>query len=48
METTRKEQYESPMAIVMELKYEGVICTSGGVSGIPGYPSGGDPFNPVP
>ena len=28
METTRKEQYEAPMAEVMELKYEGIICQS--------------------
>ena len=28
METTRKEQYESPIAKVMELKYEGIICQS--------------------
>lgn len=48
METKHNELYETPAITIVEVKNEGVICTSGGVSGIPGYPSGGDPFNPVP
>ena len=41
-----KEVYETPDMKVVELKTQGIICASGDVSGMPGYPGGGDPFNP--
>ena len=48
METKRKVIYEAPMAIVLELKYEGIICSSDDDSDIPGnspYTPGGNPFS---
>jgi hypothetical protein len=41
-----KEAYKTPNMKVLELKTQGIICVSGDVSGMPGYPGGGDPFNP--
>lgn len=44
-----KELYDAPSAIVMELKFEGIICQSGG-DGMPNpldpFTPGGDPLNP--
>ncbi len=48
METKHYELYETPAITIVEVKNEGVICTSGDVPGMPGYPGGGDPFNPLP
>ena len=38
--------YEAPTIKVIYVKSEGIICASGDVPGMPGYPGGGDPFNP--
>ena len=46
MEVEHIELYETPTTDVLEVKNEGIICTSGGVPGMPGYPGGGDLFNP--
>ncbi|GEM_PF-6215179 len=48
MKERQNELYEAPESIVQELKFEGIICTSGDVPGMPGYSGGGDPFNPLP
>lgn len=45
-ETKHKELYEAPTTDVLEVKNEGIICASGDVPGMPGYPGGGDPLNP--
>lgn len=39
--------YEAPETTVLELKFEGIICQSGELPGMPGYPGGGDPFDPI-
>lgn len=41
--TNKKVPYESPEVEIVEIKSEGIICQ---VSGMPGYPGGGDPLNP--
>ena len=46
MEVNNKQPYETPATEILEVKNEGIICTSGDVPGMPGYPGGGDPFNP--
>ncbi len=46
MDTKQNELYEAPAFTIVEVKQEGVICASGDVPGMPGYPGGGDPFNP--
>ncbi|MCR5071622.1 MAG: hypothetical protein K6A62_06835 [Bacteroidales bacterium] len=45
MEVNNKQPYESPEVEIVEVKNEGIICASGDVSGMPGYPGGGDPFS---
>jgi hypothetical protein len=45
METKHKELYETPETEVLELKSEGVICTSGDViDPLDPFVPGGDPF----
>jgi len=44
MKERQNELYEAPESIVQELKFEGIICTSGDVPGRPGYPDGGNPL----
>ena len=44
--TNNKQPYESPEVEIVKVKSEGIICASGKVPGMPGYPGGGDPFNP--
>lgn len=44
MKERQNELYEAPESIVQELKFEGIICTSGDVPGMPGYPGGGNPL----
>ena len=46
MEAEHINLYEPPTTEVLEVKNEGIICASGSVPGLPGYPGGGDPFNP--
>lgn len=41
-----KKPYEGPTIKVIYVKSEGIICGSGNVPGMPGYPGCGDPFNP--
>ena len=44
---TTKRKYEKPAMQVFELKQQPqLLQTSGGVPAMPGYPGGGDPFNP--
>ncbi len=43
---TTKKKYEKPALQVFELKQTGILMTSGDVPAMPGYPGGGDPFNP--
>ena len=45
MEVEHINLYEPPTTEVLEVKNEGIICASGSVPGLPGYPGGGDPFN---
>ena len=47
MNTNKQELYEAPAITIVEVKQEGVICASGDVPGMPGYPGGGDPFDPI-
>lgn len=46
MEVNNKHPYESPEMEIVIVKTEGIVCVSGDLSGMPGYPGGGDPFNP--
>ena len=46
METKHYELYEAPAITIVDVKQEGVICASGNVPGMPGYPGGGNPLNP--
>ncbi len=46
MEVNNKQPYETPATESLGVKSEGIICASGDLSGMPGYPGGGDPFNP--
>jgi hypothetical protein len=47
MSTQEKNLYEAPMAEVLEVRNEGIICASGGGAN-PNNPfsGGGDPFKP--
>ena len=45
--TTKKKKYEKPSMQVFELKQQPqILAGSPTVPGMPGYPGGGDPFNP--
>lgn len=43
MDTKQKEQYDPPTIIVVELKFESIICQSG-LNDPNDYNNGGDPF----
>ena len=47
MNSNKQELYEAPAITIVEVKQEGVICASGDVPEMPGYPGGGDPFDPI-
>ena len=45
----KKKEYERPAMQVVELKQQTqLLAGSGELPGMPDYPDGGDPFNPVP
>jgi hypothetical protein len=46
MSTQENNLYEAPMAEVLEVKDEGIICASGGASPNDSFSGGGNPFNP--
>lgn len=43
IEVKHKELYEAPTADILEVKNEGIICTSG-LGNPTDYPGSGDPF----
>ena len=40
MESLEKKNYEAPAIVVVELKVEGIICSSGESHGMPGHGNG--------
>jgi len=45
----KKKEYERPTMQVVKLQQQTqLLAGSGELPGMPDYPDGGDPFNPVP
>ncbi len=42
----KQKNYEKPTMQVVKLQQTGILMSSGDVPAMPGYPGGGDPFNP--
>ncbi|MBQ9462325.1 MAG: hypothetical protein IJU68_01545 [Bacteroidales bacterium] len=45
MERKDKIMYEAPTTTIVDVKFEGVICLSGGLDDPADYNNGGDPFD---